>query len=187
MYKTVEEIRQLLGQLLTPARYEHSLNVADRARELALRYSSDPQQAYLAGLIHDICKDMPRQRQLEILQEGHLGLDPVTLSQSQLWHGFAGSVYIQAELGITDPDIICAVRYHTSARAGMSRLEQIVYLADLTSRERDHPDAARMRQVTDVSLEDGMCESLLYIIGALVAKRSPISPLTCEAYNEYVR
>ena len=54
-------------------------------------------------------------------------------------------------MGIEDEDIINAVRYHTVARAGMSRLEQIIYLADLTSAERDYPDVERMRRLSDRS------------------------------------
>ena len=65
---------------------------------------------------------------------------------------FAGAEYIRQQLGIEDEDIINAVRYHTVARAGMSRLEQIIYLADLTSSERDYPDVERMRRLSDRSL-----------------------------------
>lgn len=37
---------------------------------------------------------------------------------------------LQRRLGITDEDVLNAVRYHTTLRAGASALEQLVFIAD---------------------------------------------------------
>ena len=57
--------------------------------------------------------------------------DGIILSQAEknnpkLWHAMSGAAFIRHELGITDPDIVNAVRYHTTGRAGMSLLEKII-------------------------------------------------------------
>ena len=48
--------------------------------------------------------------------------------------------FLEQVLQVKDADILDAVRYHTTARAGMSRLERVLYLADFTSADRDYPD-----------------------------------------------
>ena len=90
-------------------------------------------------------------------------------------------------MGIEDEDIINAVRYHTVARAGMSRLEQIIYLADLTSSERDYPDVERMRRLSDRSLREGMREALVFAVSNQAQRHAPLCLDTCKAYNEYLR
>ena len=51
----VDGIKTLLHSRLSKKRYNHSLNVAAEARKLAFRYGVDPDRAYAAGLLHDIC------------------------------------------------------------------------------------------------------------------------------------
>ena len=79
--------------------------------------------------------------------------------QPQLIHGFAAAE-ILGRYGVRDKDIENAVRYHTTGRAGMSRLEKIVYLADLTEEGRHYPDVAEMRRWADRSLDGAMLYAL---------------------------
>ena len=53
------EYEAVLKERLTPKRFAHSLNVMERAVELANIHGADPQKAELAGLIHDIEKNTP--------------------------------------------------------------------------------------------------------------------------------
>ena len=118
----VDEVKKLLEKRLSKKRYTHSLNVADEAYKLAEKYGEDPQKAYFAGLVHDICKE----EEPEELKRLILKCDTITnveLSSKSLWHGPAGSCYIQEQLGVKDKDIINAVSFHTTGSAGMSELE----------------------------------------------------------------
>ena len=178
---------QTIRELLHNKRFDHSLNVAQRAVELAKRYGEDEQKAYIAGILHDICKNMQPEEQLQWMKKSAIILDENLLEQPPVWHGFAGAEYIRQQLGIEDEDIINAVRYHTVARAGMSRLEQIIYLADLTSSERDYPDVERMRRLSDRSLREGMREALVFAVSNQAQRHAPLCLDTCKAYNEYLR
>lgn len=182
----LEAVKQLLSERLCEKRYHHSLNVADEARRLAEIFGEDPEKAYFAGLVHDICKDEPKEEQLQRIRNSAIIWDDKALGQPSLWHAMAGSIFIREELNVQDEDIINAVRYHTTARAGMSRLEKIVYLADLTSADREYSDVETVRALARASLEKAMLYGLQYIISDLVAHKSPIVDDTVEAYNEYV-
>lgn len=113
-------------------------------------------------------------------------MDNITLRQQQLWHAVASSAYAQNELDIYDPEILNAIRYHTTARRGMSPLEQVIYLADVTSSERDYPGVQRMRLLAEKSLKEAMRESLKFILGDLTRRNLQIVQDTWEAYNEYI-
>ncbi|WP_312641961.1 nicotinate (nicotinamide) nucleotide adenylyltransferase [Hydrogenoanaerobacterium sp.] len=190
LYKTVkydfEQTKELLRQRVCEKRYEHSLAVAEEAAKLAQIFGENQSKAYFAGLIHDICKDETKDEQLQRIQSSAIILDDKALKQPPLWHAIAGSIFIQDALNVTDEDIINAVRYHTTARAGMSKLEKIIFLADLTSADREYGDVEKMRALAKASLEKAMLYAMQYIISDLVAHKTQIVNDTMEAYNEYV-
>ena len=67
----------------------------------------------------------------------------------------------------------------------MSRLEEIVYIADLTSAERDYKDVDKMRRYSRQSIEKAMLEALTFSIESVMKKGSLIPVNTTEAYNFY--
>ncbi len=176
----------MLKERLTEKRFYHSLAVAKEAYRLAEKYGCDTKKAFLAGLLHDICKDDEPNSQLQILNEFGIMIDTVTKNTRKLWHAVAGSVYLKERLQIAD-DIVSAVRYHTTAKANMSLLEKILYLADFTSEERDYPGVDDMRKAVDISLEHAMKEALVFTVVDLTEKGMPIHNDTMEAYREIVK
>lgn len=179
------EYKLLLKETLSKKRYQHSINVADECERLATKFGENAQQAYLAGLLHDIKKDDTPERQRELLDGVEL-VDPVELQCTALWHAIAGAVFVRKQLKIEDEDIINAIRYHTVARAGMSPLEKIVYLGDLVSADRTYKDVGKMRKITYTSLDKAMLEALRFSITDLVMKGNRIPVCTLEAYNYYL-
>ena len=96
-----------------------------------------------------------------------------------------GAAYVQQVLGVKDPAVVSAIRYHTTARAGMALLEKIIYLADFTSKDRDYPGVAQMRAAVDVSLKTAMYEALDFSVKDLQASGRAVHPDTLAAYREY--
>lgn len=88
----------------------------------------------------------------------------------------AGAVFLEQVLQVKDADILDAVRYHTTARAGMSRLERVLYLADFTSADRDYPDVDEMRRLVDVGMDEAMEYALVYSIRDLTERRQAVHP-----------
>lgn len=173
-----------LKKRLTDWRFKHSVNVSAEAVRLAQKYGGDVEKAEFAGLMHDVMKDAGKKEQLEIIQRYGVEMNEVEKSAPSLWHAIAGAIYLEKELDVTDPDILNAVRYHTTARAGMSLLEKIIYIADYTSAERDYHGVERMREACNISLELAMEEALVFSIEEQLKKHAPIEPHTCAAYNE---
>ena len=187
MYR--EEYKQfveLIEQKLTSKRFVHSMNVAKECVKLAKKYGGDPKRAYLAGILHDIMKEEKPEIQLQIMAEYGIITDVVTLASKPLWHAKAGAAYCQYVLGIDDMEIINAISYHTTARANMSQMEKILYLADYIGEDRDYPDVDKMREETWTSMKRGMEYALQYSIEDLSQRKKAIHVDTIEAYNQIV-
>lgn len=182
---TEEQYRDILRGRLTPKRYRHSLAVAEQAEHLARKYGADPEKARTAGLLHDILKDTDGDSQLQIFKDFGILLDAVEETAPKLWHAHAGAVFLEHILGITDPDILLPIRYHTTGRAGMSMAEVVLYLADFTSADRDYPDVDVMRELAERSVEEAMRYALRYTIDDLNEQGRSVHPDTLACYEEY--
>ncbi len=170
---------------LTKKRYTHSLNVANEAVKLARTYNAEIQKAYIAGLLHDICKEMPLSKQKQYVKNSKMNVCDTELRAEPLWHAISGAEVVRQEFKIEDKDILNAIRYHTTARAKMTRLEKIIYLADLISIDRDFKDVNKMRRICYKDLDKAMLEALKFSINDTVSKSNTIPLTTLNAYNYY--
>ena len=125
-YAFIQANRLYSEPMLPEKRLYHSRCVADSAEQLALQYGADPKKARFAGLWHDCAK--------------YLVSDP-------LQHAAAGAEYLKHHMGITDEEILSAVRWHTTGHADMNLLAQVVFVADLISEDRNYPDVEIVREL----------------------------------------
>lgn len=181
-----EALKEILQKRLDEKRYYHSLCVADEAKRLAEKYGGDQDKAYLAGLLHDITKNAPDEEHLQIFKEFGIILTDIEKNAKKLWHAMSGAEYVKNILGIKDNEIIDAIRYHTTAKADMSLLAKILYLADFTSKDRDYEDVDVIRKYVDESLNKAFVYALQYSITDLVNQGRAVHPDTVNAYNEAV-
>lgn len=182
---SIEDKKKYLKENLSQKRYQHSLNVAAECRKLAQKYGEDPDKAYYAGLLHDICKEMPAEEQKALVLESGFAVFKEELETRSLLHGIAGAYFVKTKYGVGDIDILNAIRFHTVGRAGMSLLEEIVYLGDLVSAERDYKDVEKMRRLVYTDLNEAMLYALTFSIKAVLKKNGLIPPCTIDGYNFY--
>ena len=176
--------KALLKKRLNEKRYLHSLAVADEALRLAQKYDADEEKSYLAGLLHDITKNASEEEHLNIFKTFGIILSDVEKNAQKLWHAMSGSAYVKHILLIDDDEIFDAIRYHTTAKADMSKLALILYLADFTSADRDYEDVDEMRRLVDISLIDAYKYALKYTVTDLAERGKPIHIDTLNAYNQ---
>lgn len=184
--KTKAEYLSLLQTRLNEKRFIHSLNVADAAVTLARRFGADEEKAYLAGLLHDITKNETDENQLQIMESGGIILSMTQRNNPKLWHAMSAMIYLRDTLGIKDEEILGAVRWHTTGKAGMTLLEKVVFIADYISDERDYPDVDVMRHLAEVSLDAAALYALKYSLKHLSLKEKPICEDSVAMYNELV-
>ena len=173
--ESLEQYDEYLKAYLSQKRYIHSKNVSDASVMLAKKFGgTDVETARFAGLVHDICKEEPEDVQYTLMMQSSMDVCMEERKAFKVWHGIAGAELLRTKFGVTDEDVLHAVRFHTVGRAGMSNLEKIVYLADMISAERDYPDVDVMREKAAESLNAGMAYALKYSLIKLVRREALI-------------
>lgn len=181
----INEMTEYLRENLSKKRFHHSLCVADAAKRLAELNGADPDKCYLAGLLHDICKELPKPEQLEIVLHSDFEVSDVEINAPKTHHAIAGAQFVKEKYAITDPDIITPIRWHTVGKGGMNIYEQILYMADLISDDRDYKDVEEIREITYRDLKRGLYEAFKWMILENLEKCRLIPQSTFDAYNEY--
>lgn len=123
------QINQKVKRCLSQKQYLHSFRVSIIARSLAKQFGLDSVKAEIAGLVHDIAKEKTREENTKIIKEAHMPISSFELLHQVFLHAAAGSILASTELGITDEEILNAVRYH-NGRPAMNPIENILYVAD---------------------------------------------------------
>ena len=182
-----EEYKELLRQKLKESRYLHSIAVMERAVFLAECWGADPSKAKTAGLLHDIMKNTDPKNQLIFLREFGIILKQEEKAAFPIWHSFSGALYAEKVLGITDQEIIDSIRYHTTGRANMTLLDKVIFMADLTSSDRNYPDVDFVRELSEENLDASLLYGIEFVIGDLLAKGNVLHPDTVGCYNWLVQ
>lgn len=178
-----EALMEATKSQMPERRWKHVLGVVDTAVELADRFGGDRDKAWLAALLHDYTKAWPIERMEKIIREQ--GLPPELLEHDkELWHAHAGAWVVRTEHGIDDEEVLDAIRYHTSGREGMTKLDKIVCLADYMEPGRDFPGVNKIRELAQHNLEEALLAGFDSTIRLLLDKGKRIFPLTMLARND---
>ena len=183
---TGDKYKEVIRPFLDDRRYFHSLCVAEEAVKLAKKYGADVEKAYTSGILHDITKQTENETQLQFIQKSNIISIKETEDKPKIYHSKSGAAYVHDVLGIDDMEIVDAIRYHTTARANMSLLETILYIADFTSADRDYSDVSVMRVLADADLNEALKYALSYTITDLVQRRKTLHSDTVNAYDYYI-
>lgn len=180
-----EKALSIVKQQITEHRYIHTLGVADTAIILAGQYGADKQKAELAAIFHDYAKFRPKDEMREIILTQGMPKDLLQFN-TELWHAPVGAFLVEKEVGITDKEVLYAIRYHTAGRPGMTKLEKIIYLADYIEPGRHFPGLEEVRELAKVSLDQALIKSMQNTIMFLLKKDQAVYPNTFNTYNDLV-
>lgn len=175
-----EALERALRADLKESRYEHSLRVEEMAVRLAGIWDGDKEKASFAGRYHDIAKNYDQERMDACVVR--YGLPDELIGNNALAHSKVGAAVLRNEFGVDDEEVLDAVAYHTTARAGMSLLEEIVYVADVVEEGRTYSDLPYYQQLAYEDLDRCCLEILEYTINYLKSKGRAIHRDTLEAY-----
>lgn len=184
MIERKEEFLAILREKLQDARFQHSRNVADSAVILAEQNGADTEKAYICGLLHDIEKNAPPEEQKRYMLQLGDDLPKHVLENPKLWHAPAGAAFVRDELGITDPEMVRAIKYHTTGRPGMTMLEKVIYVADFISAERDYPGVERVRETAYRNIDEAILVGSQFTLMTLLERWREINYDTIAMYNE---
>lgn len=181
---TEQKARRLAKKRLSAKRYQHTLNVRRMAVKLAKRWGADPEKAALAALLHDTAKELPREEMLQILNDNAIMAENAQNRPSPVWHGICAAILAQTQWGVEDQEVLSAIRCHTTGKPGMSLLDEIVFLADMTSAERDYPEVDYLRKLEKKDIHQAIREALEMNLHWLEESGKPVDEETRAALED---
>ena len=182
----LKQAKELVRSRLSDKRYEHTINVKKMAVKLAKHYGTDPEQAALAALLHDAAKELPKDEMRAIMQAHPEYAQGGEARPTPVWHGICAAILARTEWGVTDEAVLSAIACHTAGKAGMTQLDKILYLADMTSAERDWPGVDDLRALEMQDLDRALCDALKRSIDFVEEKGGSLDPESVAAY-EYAK
>lgn len=153
-----KEIEKYVRSHLSEKRWNHTVNVVSEAKKLCQMYGGDMEKCVTAAIFHDVVKELPNEELNALVRK--FGFDEKYIDSPNLSHGKIAAALLKHEWGIDDEDIINAVSYHTTGRAGMSKTEKIVFIADAIEPTRVYNGVEAIRKATYEDLDRGCLKSL---------------------------
>lgn len=183
---TIQELETKVASKLSDYRFQHILRVRDYAVKLAKKNGVDPEKAEIAALVHDYAKERSDREFLSIIELKSLDKDLENWG-NYIWHGVVGAEIIRDELNIDDSEILNAIREHTTgAGETMSKLSQVIFMADYLELGRHFKGVEEARAITEKSLAAGVRFQIVHTISRLVSKETKIYPKSIETYNYWL-
>ena len=181
---TQKEAKELVRSRLSDKRYEHTLNVKKMAVKLAKRYGADKDKAALAALLHDSAKEISKDEMRALMREYPQYAEGGEERPAPVWHGVCAAILARTQWGVTDEAVLSAIACHTAGKPGMSKLDKIIYLADMTSKERDWPGVNKLRKLELKDLDAAMLAALKQTNDFVLSQGKPLDPMSKAAYED---
>lgn len=180
------EIRKRLKKELDKGRYEHTKGVMYTAGCMAMAHGCRMEQAMLAGLLHDCAKCIPNPEKIQLCKKHDIPITPVEYESPYLLHAKLGAFLAETEYEVTDPDILHAIRVHSTGSPDMSVLDKIIYIADYIEPGRDKaPNLELVRMLAFHDLNACMAQILSDTLKYLSSCGNAIDPITKMTYDYY--
>ena len=175
-----------LKKYLDEDRLWHTLGVMQMSASLAIRYDYPMERAQLAGLLHDCAKCIPAKKKLKICKDNKIPVTDFEREHTFLLHAKVGAWVAREKYGVTDPEILSAITWHTTGKEDMTMLEKIIYIADYIEPARNKaPHLTRLRKLAFTDIDECMDEILKDSMAYLSENPKTMDPMTEQAYQFY--
>lgn len=134
----VNDYADYLKTVLTEKRLIHTANVITAALLKAKEEKLDQDRVELAATLHDSAKYLN--------PDDYQGFKTKGIPK-QVVHAYLGAYVMETELGITDKEVIDAVKYHTTAKADMTKLQKLIFTADMIEDAREYEGVQELRKI----------------------------------------
>lgn len=174
-------LETMIKPYMKEKRYLHSISVAKTAILIAKANKLDEKKAFVAGILHDIAKEMPYENSKKIMEQYY----PEHLDKPvPIWHQWLSAYLASKNFLITDEEILSAISKHTTGSIEMSLLDMTIYCADKYEPLRDY-DTSNQLNICCKNIQDGFSNCLKEFYEYSKEKQIEIDPIFYEIYRIY--
>jgi len=175
-----EDLRAVSYSMVKAKRIAHIKGTEKTAVEMAQKWGADVEHARRAAILHDCTKYLTLEQQLEMCEQYHVRTDELERKTLKLLHAKTGAALAEQMFGEC-PEVVEAIRWHTTGKPGMTTLQKIIYLADYIEPSRDFPGVDALRTVAEESLDKGVKSGLAMTVEEMRALGTPVHHNTLDA------
>ena len=181
-----EKIKKKVCKIV-PDRYAHSIGVAETCAALAKRWGEDSKKACLAGLIHDVAKNVCLKDLEKLGIKQSIKLKKIHENFPQIWHATIAPDYIKCIFGIEDKKILNAIKWHCTGKSRMNNFEKILYVSDYIEPGRKYEGVSYIRELANFNLNQAVYALSTSAIFYVLKKGCAIFPATIKCRNYYLK
>lgn len=199
----LKRIRDALPRFEEPQRIAHTLGVYRECLWMSKIFGLSEEETYTicaAALLHDIAKTLPLEKALLLAEKQGktLKTDVPTVI-----HQYTGAMLALEAFGrdIVNEEMLSAIECHTTGKAGMTKFDKMLFVADFTEAGRKYRSCIEFREYLHNGCEkinkndknarlrvlDDVTRRIVgYTITYLTEKGKKIDPSMIEAWNSMV-
>lgn len=176
----IKKIDRYVRAAVSAPRYKHSVRTAALCETLCTLHGIDGRRGYLAGLAHDMCKDMDSERLIAYAMKDGFPITVLEAEKPPLLHGRAAAVLLREDFAVLDADILEAVANHTFGKKNCAPLTKILFVADKIEPGREHITDAERTCLLQLPLDALVKSVITDNVRFLNRKGKPVAEATLE-------
>jgi predicted HD superfamily hydrolase involved in NAD metabolism len=155
------------------------------AERLARAHGADAGAARTAGMLHDLARLYSAERLVDECAARGLTIDDFERRHPIVLHARLGAELAREQFGVRDEAVLEAIRRHTVAAPVMTRLDEILYLADALEPGRDFAGRESLEALAFRDLRGAMAALLRSTLAYLHLRGLEPAPQTYAALATY--
>lgn len=145
---------------------DHSLRVAEKAKEIAKLHGVDEDLAETAGLLHDIGGIFDYNQRIGVCEILGIDILPVEREFPLILHQKISRVMAMEMFNIDNEEVLSAIGCHTTLKGNASPLDMVLFIADKIEWDQkgQPPYLTQVTAALENSLEEASFEYIDYIM-----------------------
>ena len=178
LFSSLQYVRGIYDRFsVKPERREHIYRTAVAAASLASIYGADSEKTITAAVLHDVGKYVTVR---EMEEKGFRFDEEARHCPAPVEHCYTSEAIARDVAGIDDPEVLRAIRLHTTGDRDMTTLQKIIFCADYIEEGRTTPGVEKIRCDIVKNLDVAMLEIVESTVGYLEKKGAAVDRRTVE-------
>jgi nicotinate (nicotinamide) nucleotide adenylyltransferase/putative HD superfamily hydrolase of NAD metabolism len=167
---------------MSKKRWLHTCSVAKLASQIAMANQLDEKKAYIAGMLHDIAKEMDYEESLALMKRFY---PQYVHKPVAIWHQWLSSYVSENEFLVKDKEILKAIEDHTTASITISPIGKCVYVADKLDPLRGYDSSNQIKKCKK-NIHEGFKDELIHFYQFSKEKERNIDDCFYEIYDYFI-
>ena len=171
-------------------RYLHSKTVAEMAAALSDIYDVNVESAVKAGILHDAGKGFSGPELIRFCQEHKIKVpffEDICRMEPSLLHSYVSAWLAQHVFDVHNKDIVAAIAEHTLGSLHMSTLSKILFVADISSKDRKYKDAFVIRNLALQDLDTALLYAANRKLLFTIDSQKWLCPVGIDLWNHLIK